>query len=270
MVECHLVSAKDQSRLHQFGTKVLPGIFFGYVLYAGGIWKGRHHGRRHWRIEADGRIWTPRPKAQCKGSVNANEREQISHPQSQMEQSQFLEEIKIWEHPPKSGTTQTEEMIKILRGESEGSSSTPRQDWSWYDGEAKSDFWSVSGDIIYRHHVEPRVKLYVPTGGSLPIPLGYVDVTRTTDTTLDVMSEKHVEDCWNMEIVNCHIRGLVSQDSPNWAKSHQMDLHGPGWRLTRKQTTSRPDKLWPEMWKHVWRIKTWRETDVGYRETKAR
>ena len=40
MVECHAISAKDQSRLHQFGPKVLPGIFLGYVLYAGGIWTG--------------------------------------------------------------------------------------------------------------------------------------------------------------------------------------------------------------------------------------
>ena len=29
-----------------------------------------------------------------------------------------------------------------------------------------------------------------------------------------------------------------------------MDTHGPGGRLTRKQTTSRPEKLWPETWKH--------------------
>ena len=35
MVEYHHISAKDQSRLHQFGPKVLPGKFFGYVLYAG-------------------------------------------------------------------------------------------------------------------------------------------------------------------------------------------------------------------------------------------
>ena len=39
MVECHPISAKDLSRLHQFGKKVLPGIFLGYVLYAGGIRK---------------------------------------------------------------------------------------------------------------------------------------------------------------------------------------------------------------------------------------
>ena len=39
-VEYHLISAKDLSRLYQFGTKVLPGIFLGYVLHAGRIWKG--------------------------------------------------------------------------------------------------------------------------------------------------------------------------------------------------------------------------------------
>ena len=36
MVEHHPISAKDISRLHKFGPKVLPGTFLGYVLYAGG------------------------------------------------------------------------------------------------------------------------------------------------------------------------------------------------------------------------------------------
>ena len=40
MVEYHPVSAKDLSRLHQFGPKVLPSIFLGYVLSAVRIWKG--------------------------------------------------------------------------------------------------------------------------------------------------------------------------------------------------------------------------------------
>ena len=40
MVEYHPISAKDQSRLRQFGSKVLPGFFLGYALYVGGIWKG--------------------------------------------------------------------------------------------------------------------------------------------------------------------------------------------------------------------------------------
>ena len=33
-------TAKDLSRLHQFGKTVLPGIFLGYAFIAGRIWKG--------------------------------------------------------------------------------------------------------------------------------------------------------------------------------------------------------------------------------------
>ena len=40
LVEYHPLTAKDQSRIHQFGKKVLLGLFLGYALYAGGIWKG--------------------------------------------------------------------------------------------------------------------------------------------------------------------------------------------------------------------------------------
>ena len=40
MVEYHPISARDQPRLHQLGKKVLPGIFLGYELIAGKIWKG--------------------------------------------------------------------------------------------------------------------------------------------------------------------------------------------------------------------------------------
>ena len=61
MVECYPISAKDQSRHHQFGKNVLPGIFFGYALCAGRtgqepfwsqtlrswkIWTRQNHARR--------------------------------------------------------------------------------------------------------------------------------------------------------------------------------------------------------------------------------
>ena len=35
LVEYHPKTAKDQPRIHQFGKKVLPGLFLGYALYAG-------------------------------------------------------------------------------------------------------------------------------------------------------------------------------------------------------------------------------------------
>ena len=62
-------------------------------------------------------------------------------------------------------------------GESEGSLPPPHD--SFPDaGEAINDFWSMSGDFIYRHHVEPRVKLYSPREESFAIPLKYIDVSR--------------------------------------------------------------------------------------------
>ena len=35
LVKYYPISAKDQSRIHQFGKKVLPGLFLGYALDAG-------------------------------------------------------------------------------------------------------------------------------------------------------------------------------------------------------------------------------------------
>ena len=57
----------------------------------------------------------------------------------------------------------------------------------------------MSGCFIYRHHVEPRVKLYSPREESFPIPLKYIDVTRTTHTNLDVKLEKRIDDYWNID-----------------------------------------------------------------------
>ena len=50
------VQLKDQSRIHQFGKKVLPGLFLGYALYAGGIWKGDILVADIEELENDGRI----------------------------------------------------------------------------------------------------------------------------------------------------------------------------------------------------------------------
>ena len=78
-------------------------------------------------------------------------------------------------------------------GESEGSL-PPRQDSFPDAGEAINDFWSMSGSFIFRHHVEPRVKLYSPKEESFPIPLKYIDVSRTTHTNLDVKQEKRIDE----------------------------------------------------------------------------
>ena len=118
-------------------------------------------------------------------------------------------------------------------GESEGSLPQPHD--SLPDaGEAMNDFWSMSGSFIYRHHVEPRVKLHVPKEESFLIPLKYIDVTRTTDTSLDVMLEKNIEVHWNVDgdrelsdawtaITRFTVLSEKPPDGHTWS----------GWRLSR-------------------------------------
>ena len=57
----------------------------------------------------------------------------------------------------------------------------------------------MSGNFIYRHHVEPRVKLYSPREKSFTIPLKYIDVIRSTHTDLDGAQEKGIDDYWNVD-----------------------------------------------------------------------
>ena len=47
MIEYHPISAKDLSRLHQFGKKILPGIFSRLCIIRGVNLEKRHFGRRH-------------------------------------------------------------------------------------------------------------------------------------------------------------------------------------------------------------------------------
>ena len=92
---------------------------------------------------------------------------------------------------------QGESNIDFL-GESEGSLSQPHD--SFPDaGEAINDFWSILRNFIHRHHVEPRIKLYVPREEPFSIPLKYIDVSRTTHTNLDVKQEKRIDDYWNID-----------------------------------------------------------------------
>ena len=108
---------------------------------------------------------------------------------------------------------------------------------------------TVTCRTVYRHHVEPRVKLYLPREESFPIPLKYVDVSRTTRTNLDLKQERRIDDYWNID---------GSRDlSESWSGFTQFTLLSEkppdvyvssGRRLTRRQVTSRPDHLWPELW----------------------
>ena len=111
-----------------------------------------------------------------------------------------------------------------------------------------------------RHHVEPRVKLYSPREESFPIPLKYIDVSRTTHTNLDVKQEKRIDDYWNIDGSRDlsdpwtgFTRFLLLNEKP--PDGYMLS----GERLSRKQLTSRPDHLWPELWTKLGRNAKLRE-----------
>ena len=111
-----------------------------------------------------------------------------------------------------------------LRGESEGSSSTSRQGSSWYDGQAKGDF-GLSQEI---HSPSSR-------GTSQT-----VFWCRKNEDYWNADGDRELSDTWTG-----FTRFTVSSEKPPegflWS----------GERLTRKLTTSRPDKLWTDMWMHM-------------------
>ena len=80
-----------------------------------------------------------------------------------------------------------------IQGESEDSQPAEPTD----DAEAQGDCWSIQGDFICRHHTNHEYN-HVPKEETFPISLKYIHVTRSTQTDLDIMQEKKIDDCRNV------------------------------------------------------------------------
>ena len=195
MVEYHPISARDQSKLHQFGKKVLPGVFLGFALIGReGIWKGytlvadieelenldpsEIHARRLNAKE----VITPK-----KGT---NKIIPVAHGTAKMcGRDHGVREFSLRRDQP----VMSEDLREELQGNLERSQPTETKDGA----EARNDFWSMEGDIIYRHHVEPQVHVYVPNEESFPISLKYIDVPRDAHK-FRCIAKKSINDCWNV------------------------------------------------------------------------
>ena len=248
LVEYHTISAKDQSRIHQFGQIFLPGWFLGYALCARWIWKGDILVADLEELETMDASEVYSKRLNAKEVIFPKENGKFIFPAAggwiklPGRDQELRTPILIREHPIRG-----ESHVDFL-GEWEGSLPPP-QDLFPDAGEATNDFWSKSGNFIFRHHVEPGVKLDSPREESFPIPLRIFDVSGTTRTDLDVKQERRIDDYWNVD---------GSRDlSDSWTGFAQFTFleekppDGYMWsgeRLTRKQLTSRPDHSWPELW----------------------
>ena len=153
MVQYHTISAKSQSRLHQFGSKVLPGIFLGFALHAGWIWKGDIMVAYIEELEEmDASELHAR-------RLNAKE---VSTPQRSGNFIFLVADgaVKIFGGGQRLRTS-TLTLGRPERGEEQGILQWNSDEWytpshqddsTRDDAEAKNDFWSITGDFIYRHH----------------------------------------------------------------------------------------------------------------------
>ena len=161
VVENHPISTKDQSWIHQFGKQVLLGIFFGYVLYAGRIWKGDIPVVDLEELEEMDASETHAKRLNAKEAKMPDSGEMFifSVPDGTVKP--------FWRRPGTenihlgTGFIQFEERITKISIENQKGSPLPLhfQDSFPDAAEARDDFWSISGDFKNRHHVEPRVKL---------------------------------------------------------------------------------------------------------------
>ena len=251
LVEYYTISATDQSRIHQFGKKVLPGLFLGYALYAVNFWMDDVLVADLEELETMDASEIYSKRLNAKEVIFPKENGNFIFPVADGRIKPFGgdQDLRtptlIREHPIRG------EGQRDFLGESEGSL-PPLKDSLLDACEAIKDFWSMSRNFIYRHHVEPRVKLYSPREESFPIPLKHIDVSRTTRTNLDVMQERRIDDYWNID-------GSRNLSDP-WTGFTQFTLleekpyMWSGERLTRKKLTSRPDYLWPELWTKLGRM----------------
>ena len=169
MVEHHSISSKDISRLHQIGEEVFSGIFNGYPLVAGGIWKGDIVVAD---IEELGTLDASEIHARrlnAKEVLTSTKREGgIIFPLADGPAKLCGRDHEVRESPPRQDQlVMSQDLKEELHGNSDRSQPTETHD----DAEARNDFWSIQGDFIYRRHTEPRVHLYVPKEETFPIPL---------------------------------------------------------------------------------------------------
>ena len=101
---------KNQSIWKESLTWIVPRIRF----VRGGNLEGWRADRRPWGVGNDGSIWNLLKKDSMRKRWYFPKKMENLSLQSQMDESNFLEEIKTWEHPPWCGIDQFEEKVTLI------------------------------------------------------------------------------------------------------------------------------------------------------------
>ena len=134
-----------------------------------------------------------------------------------------------------------------LSGESQGGREEFQPEETKDDAEARKEFWSTQGDFIYRHHIEPRVHLYVPKKN------------RSLFHWSTMMSSGQLIPIWTLHKKNELMTIGMSNLSVSWTGFTRFTLlietpprgYVVQGETDKIQTTSRPDHIWPDAWTRI-------------------
>lgn len=126
----------------------------------------------------------------------------------------------------------------------DGAVDAGREGVKWPAGEAEqlpNDEWILNTDVLIRKG-NPRRAMLTPSecGEPPPIPMGTIDLTRSTTTSLETIDDGHIVDVWDRAM---HDRRLVVI---RLVRRRALRYHQG--ILTRLRITSRPANVWPETW----------------------
>ena len=244
LVECHSIPSKDQSKIHQIGKKAMDcssdthfsRVEFGRVTY----WLQT---LRSWKR------WTHR-KSTRKDSMRKKwyfpNKEKLFF-QSQMDESKTLEEIRNCEHPPWYGRDQFKEKVTMIFLENQKGLfhnhkfhfwmpvkrlmiSGPCQETSFADITLNPESSFARPDK--NHYLFHLNALTFP---QLPKRIWMSSKRNASMNFWNIDGSRDLSDYWTS-----FTRFIFGRKPPNrymWF----------GWRLTRKQLTSRPHHFWLEL-----------------------
>ena len=252
LVEYHPITAKDQSRIHQFGNKVLPGLFLGYAVYARGTWKGDVLVADLEELEAMDASEIYSKRLNAKELIFPKEKTIIYFPNRRWTNQNPLEEIKTWEHPRRYGSDQFKEKVTLIFLENQKGLfhhlttrfQMPVKQWMIFGPCQETSYTAITlnpeSNFTRREKNHSLIHWNTLMYPQLLIRI-WMSSKRNASMIIGISMGQEI----------CLIHGQVSLNLHYWKKNPPEGYMWSGERLTRKQQTSRPDDLWPELWEKM-------------------
>ena len=217
--------------------KVLPGLFLGYAVYAGRIWKGDVLVADLEELETMDASEICSKKTQCERCDLSQRRRRIIYFSNRRWTNQTpwkrwrpenihldMEATNSWRKSPWFSWR----IRRVSSTTSRLVSRMPVKQFMIFGPCQESSYTAITLNPESSFTRRER-------NHSLPIPLKYIDVSRTTHTNLDVKQEKRIDDYWNIDgQETCLILGQASLDLFYWKKKPPDGFLWSGGEINKK------------------------------------